>query len=473
MRVAFVSGNREKLPDPVIPFGLLCVAASVPKRHAKTIVDLCFEDEPFEMLRESLCGFEPDVVALGMRNIQSADYSGTADTIDYYASLLATIREVCDVPVVMGGSGFSVMPAELMERLRPDFGISGEAEASFPALLEIIDSGGCFEGVGSLHRFEGDELVSNPPASGFLDMNTLPTPDRSLVDPRYYKQVGIDSLQTKRGCPLRCEYCTYPIIEGRKGRLREPAAVVDELVSIVESHSEVNHVFVVDSVFNLPRGHAKAVCREMIERASAIPWTCYANPLGFDEELAELMARAGCAGMEVGSDSGSDRVLERLRKGFTTKQIREFNRLARAAEIPDCHTFLLGTPGETMDDVLRTLDFIVDLDPHAAILMAWVDDYEALDPELAKERRRLRDSVLSLLDEHKSAFPWWSIPSLGVNYDPALFSLLRARGLHGPLWQHLRLLPASRPARRRSRQGSSGQAVSSSGSVWRARKDGS
>ena len=105
MRVAFVSGNREKLPDPVIPYGLLCVEASVPERYAKTIVDLCFEDEPLGFLRESLRSFEPDVVALGMRNIQSADYSGTADTIDYYASLLATIREVCDAPVVMRATG--------------------------------------------------------------------------------------------------------------------------------------------------------------------------------------------------------------------------------------------------------------------------------------------------------------------------------------------------------------------------------
>jgi radical SAM superfamily enzyme YgiQ (UPF0313 family) len=422
--------------------------AGVPARHARTLVDLCFEEEPLETLRESLRAFEPDVVALGMRNIQSADYAGTADTIDYYASLLAAIREVCAAPVVMGGSGFSVMPAELMGRLRPDFGISGEAEQSLPALLEILDGGGSFEGVHNLYRFAGDELVSNPPAAGFLDMNALPLPDRSLVDPRHYEQVGIESLQTKRGCPLRCEYCTYPIIEGRVGRLRDPAAVVDELISIVELHPEVNHLFVVDSVFNLPRSHAKAVCREMIERAPSLPWTCYANPLGFDAELAELMARAGCAGMEVGSDSGSDRILTELRKGFTTRQIRDFNQLARQAEIPDCHTFLLGTPGETMDDVLRTLDFIVDLDPFGAILMAWFDDYEALDPELAKERRCLRDSVLSLLDEHKTEFPWWSIPSLGVNYDPALFDMLRKRGFHGPLWQHLRPRRAGRRRRR-------------------------
>jgi len=375
-----------------------------------------------------------------MRNIQTADYSGTSDTIDYYAALVGEIRKVLNVPVVLGGSGFSVMPKELMERIRPDFGISGEAEHALPALVDALEAEAGFEQVPSLHRFEGAELISNSPARSFLDMSELAPVDRSLVDPRYYERVGIDSLQTKRGCPLRCEYCTYPIIEGRVGRLREPSAVVDELLSIVGGHPDVNHVFVVDSVFNLPRGHAKAVCREMIERAPEIPWTCYANPLGFDAELAGLMSRAGCAGMEVGSDSGSDRILEKLRKGFDTDQIRDFNRLAREAGLRDCHTFLLGTPGETMDDVLRTLDFIIDLDPFGAILMAWVDDYEALDPELAKERRALRESVMSLLEEHKGDFPWWSIPSLGVNYNPDLFLLLRKRGFQGPLWQHLRLL---------------------------------
>jgi hypothetical protein len=176
----------------------------------------------------------------------------------------------------------------------------------------------------------------------------------------------------------------------------------------------------------------------MINRGVTIPWTCYANPLGFDAELAELMARAGCAGMEVGADSGSDEILVRLRKGFTTEKIQKLHRLAKQAGIPDCHTFLLGTPGETFDDVLRTIEFIVDLDPFSAILMCWVDDSEALDPNTARERAKLRASILELLEEHKSEFPWWSIPSLGVNYDARLFDLLRSSGYNGPLWRHVR-----------------------------------
>jgi len=463
MRVAFVSGNREVLPDAAIPIGILSVVANVPGRHEKTFIDLCFEDEPFEALARRLRDFEPEVIALGMRNIQNADYSGTSNTLDYYAELIDTVRSVANAPIVIGGSGFSVMPAELMARLRPDYGISGEAEEAFPTLLDhldrygldrdSLDRGASLDAIGNLHRFENGEIVSNGPPSSFLDMNTLSPADRSLVDSRYYERFGIESLQTKRGCPLRCDYCTYPIIEGRVGRVREPSAVVDELFMILEQQPGTVHIFMVDSVFNLPKSHAKAVCREMIDRGVTIPWTCYANPLGFDAELAELMATAGCSGMEVGADSGSNEILARLRKGFTTDQIRNLHGLAEQAGIPDCHTFLLGTPGETFEDVLHTLDFIVDLDPFSAILMCWVDDAEALDADTAREREKLRASILKLLEDHKSEFPWWSIPSLGVNYDPRLFDLLRSNGYDGPLWRHIRGLVPKRNVKRHNKPG--------------------
>lgn len=443
MRVAFVSGNREQLPDAVLPLGLLYVMAATADRHEGVLVDLCFEDDPAEALAARLGEIRPDVVALGMRNIQRGDYSGVGHSLGYYRELMDAVRRATPAPVVVGGAGFSVMPDRLMRHLEADFGIAGEGERALPALLDAIEAGEGHERVPGLRRRVEGEVVANPPARGFLVMDDLRPPDRSQVDDRYYERFGIDSVQTKRGCPLRCDYCTYPIIEGRVGRARAPASVADEVAWIAEHRPAAKHFFVVDSVFNLPVSHAKDVCRALVERGRPLPWTCYANPLGFDEELAGLMVEAGCAGMEVGSDSGDDAVLERLRKGFDTARIRRFHEIARAAGLPDCHTFILGTPGEGPDDVMRTLDFVVDLDPTSVILMVWTDDAEALDPELAAERLALRETIFRVLDEHKDEFPWWSIPAIGVNYDPKLFSLLRRRGFHGPLWQHIRgLLPA-------------------------------
>jgi len=332
------------------------------------------------------------------------------------------------------------MPEGLMKRLKPDFGISGEGERTFAQLVRHLEMGAHdFRTVENLHRFDGGVLVSNPPTGVFLNLDELPRPDRSLVDKRYYTEFGIDSIQTKRGCPLRCDYCTYPTIEGRVTRQRTPANVVDELFVALEQRPEIEHFFFVDSVFNLPPRHAKAVCREMIRRRFDVPWTCYGTPAVFDGELAELMKEASCAGVEIGADSGCDDILERLVKGFRTDRIMRMHENCSAIGLPDCHSFILGTPSETLDHVNRTLDFCKELDPFAAIMMIWTDDYEALDPGLAARRRSFREAITELLRERRKDFPRWIMPSLGINFDERLFRFLRRRGLSGPLWQHIKL----------------------------------
>ncbi len=443
MKIAFVSGNREQLPDAVTPLGLLYVMSSTPDCHEKHLVDLCFAPDAVQALTAALGELQPDLVAIGMRNIQNNDYSGLSDNLDYYASLVRAVRAASPAPVVLGGSGFSVMPVELMRRLEPDYGIDGEGEVAFPQLVAALENDGTgidstrLDAIGALHRRTPDGIVSNPRSGSFLDMNTLALPDRTLVDARY-DEYAIESIQTKRGCPLRCDYCTYPIIEGRVGRVREPSAVVDEMFRTLEERPETRHFFIVDSVFNLPTLHAKKVCRELIARDWQVPWTCYANPLGFDREFAELAREAGCAGMEIGSDSGTNRVLKKMRKGFTTDHIRRLHELCVEVGIPDCHTFILATVGETLAEVEETVDFLVDLDPFGAILMIWIDDYESLDPELRAERVALRSTVEQMLLARKDEYPQWSIPALKVNFDERLFRILRRSGLHGPLWQHAR-----------------------------------
>jgi radical SAM superfamily enzyme YgiQ (UPF0313 family) len=459
MKIAFVSANRERLPDPVVPLGLLYVMAATPDHHDTELWDLCFAEDPKTTLIEGLKRFQPDLVAMGLRNIQNCDYTGISDNLRYYRSLVAAIREHSEAKVVLGGGGFSVMPEGLMRELRPDFGIRGEGERAFPALIDALAAPNgqepnrqqgptlglvrhrpTLDRIGSLLYFDGERLRENPIDGDHLDLDALALPDRRRVDARYYANAGVESVQTKRGCPLKCDYCTYPIIEGRTVRQRDPIAVVDEMQALAEGNTDVSHFFVVDSVFNIPPKHAKAICREMIARDWQLPWTCYANPLGFDAELAELMREARCEGMEIGSDSGCDEILERLRKGFDTKKVRQISQLCRDHQLKDCHTFLLGTPGETMDHVQRTMDFIADMAPFAAVLMAYKDDEEALDPSYALERQKLRDQVIELLDKSRPEFPRWVIPALEVNFQQRLFDILRSRRLRGPLWQHLDLI---------------------------------
>lgn len=458
MRIALVSGNREIMPDAVIPLGLLYVQASIPERHQTALWDLCFEAEPLTCLRARITEFAPDVVAIGMRNIQNNDYTGYHDNLNWYADILATVRSCTRAPTVLGGGGFSVMPVELMAHLRPDFGISGEGEAAFACLLQALERGdGDFSGVPNLHRLVADGLGrervhSNPPAARFQDLDALPVPDRRLVDPRHFANYRIDSVQTKRGCSLKCDYCTYPTIEGKAVRRRDPARIVDEMFQSLERQPEIRHVFVVDSVFNLPPSHAKEICRQLAARGWQVPWTAYANPLAFDRELADLLHAANCAGLEIGADSGVDVILDRMRKGFSLADVRKMDATCKAAGVKDCMTFILGTPGETLDDVRATLDFCTDLDPFAAIMMVWMDDYESLDAALAAQRRVFREQIKDLMRQKAEAFPRWIIPALGVNFDARLFGLLRAAGKAAPLWQYIDMVGRDRRSARLRRQ---------------------
>jgi len=434
MRIAFVSANREMLPDACIPLGLLYVLAATPSHHEKKLIDLAFAEDVNDLIADELQKFRPELVAIGIRNIQNNDYSGVSTNLETLKTLLAHIRVHTNAPIVLGGAGFSVMPAELMEVLGADYGISGEGEKLFPMLLECIEQGKPAP-AGVFAKSKAGQS-RDPVVKSFLDLDQLTLPDRSLIDRKYYSLYGTDSIQTSRGCPLHCSYCTYPIIEGSSLRLMDPKRVGDEFEQSAALGAQ--HVFIVDSVFNMPAVHAKSICRELITRDNPMPWTCYVNPLSFDDELAELMVQAGCVGMEVGSDSGCDDVLRSLRKGFTTAHIRQLHARAQDVGIADCHTFILGTEGETIEHARQTLDFIVDLDPFAAIIMMWVDDFEALDADYRAERQVLRESIMELLSDSAKAFPHWSIPSLGINFDETAFRIMREGGLRGPLWQYLR-----------------------------------
>ena len=440
MRIAFISGNREQLPDPVVPIGVLYVMAAVAAHHQCELVDLCFESAPYDHARTRLADYRPDVVAIGMRNIQNHNYTGISDTLGHYQALVAAVREGTDAPIVMGGGGFSVMPRALMERLGADYGICGEGERSLELLLDSLEHGRPdLSRIPGLYYRRDDGVVeaSSAPVVRHLDLNGLPDPLLRLADPRYYAETGTEPIQTKRGCALECTYCTYPLIEGHTIRCKDPSQVVDNLFHRLEANPDIRHVFVVDSVFNLPPRHAKALCRELIRRRFPIPWTCYANPIAFDSELAGLMREAGCQGMEVGSDSGCDHVLRSLNKGFDTARIRKLHETSAAAGLKDCHTFMLGTPAETLDDVHRSLDFIVDMKPHCAILMAYKDDAESLDDGYAQQRADFRRQVLDVMDQRRADYPRWIVPDLGVNHDLRLFKALRRQGIAGPLWQQM------------------------------------
>jgi radical SAM superfamily enzyme YgiQ (UPF0313 family) len=423
VRVLFVSANQEKLPSPVVPLGLLYVAAAVRDAHEVRVVDLCFEPDPILAVKKAIADFDPQVVALGLRNLHDNTYGSAGPLLAYYEEVARAIKEETSAPLVVGGAAITLQPAHLVERLRADHAVVGEGERTFRALVDALARGEAPPRIVLAAAARGETT---------RDLDLLPSPARDLADPRYFEVDGTGNVQTKRGCAFQCTYCDYPDLEGKKVRVRDPARVADEVLAMAGMPG-VSHGFVVDSVFNVPRSHALAVCREITERGAPLPWVCYATPASMDEELVAAMARAGCVGAEIGTDSGSPRVLERLRKPFTLDQVRRTRRAFAKEGIADCHTFVIGAEDETVEEAQRTLEFVQELDPDIAVFVVFEEDRETR----SLGRARHRDALLELLGREAPKRPGWIVPELGIRFGPKLTRIVKRFGLRGPSWVHL------------------------------------
>jgi hypothetical protein len=441
VRVLLVSANREHLPSPVVPLGPLAVAAAIRDEHEVRLADLCFEEEPHRALERAIADFDPEVVGVGLRNLHTNAYDGTERLLSEYGAVVDTIRRLTRAPVVLGGAAYSLRPELLLARFSGDYGVVGEGEQTFRSVLRGLAAGRqpdritrARAGTGVVTRSLVRRDARWPPS----ELDELPAPARDLVDPRYYEFDGTDNLQTKRGCAFACAYCDYPDLEGNKVRVRDPDAVADEVLARSRVPG-VTHMFFVDSVFNVPRSHALAVCDALGERGVPLPWVCYGSPAAFDDELVGAMARAGCQGVEIGSDAGTERMLERLHKPFGLEEIVKTRELFEAHGVHDCHTFVLGAFDETPDEVRRTLDFVDRLAPRVAVFIVFMEDREAM----TIHRARHRPAILELLAEEAPRRAGWVVPELGIRFGPKVTNLVRRRGIRGPAW--LELAKASGP----------------------------
>ena len=460
MRVLLVSANREHLPDPIFPLGLGYIAAATQQAgHEVAVADLCFGKHPLRDLREQIGTFQPDVVGLSIRNVDNAAYPLTVDYLDRHREVVAAIRGCTDAPVVLGGSGFSILPEAYMEALRGDWGIRGEGEQAFVTLLDALANGRDAVGIPGLlpqRQDRGNSVSILMPQEAGPRWNEGLRPGRHLFDyPRYLRRGGTGNIQTKRGCVFKCNYCTYPLLEGKRFRAREAGDVVDEIEALLRDYGP-HPLFFVDSILNSPRGHIEGICEEILRRGLELRWSCYATPVKLDRHQARLMARAGCEGLELGTDAVDDGQLKRLGKSFDADAVRAANRHCLEAGLRVCHTVIFGAPGETEESVRTTCRALRTLQATAVVAMTGVRLYPGtpLAEQLIVEGRVARDQIglqpafyvepavagflPDYLQQQARAAGNWVLPGMEAPLLPSSQRLLRALGVSGPLWRLLR-----------------------------------
>ena len=410
MRVLFVSANTEQISLPTLPLGLGCVATATERAgHEVKLVDLMDQTDTLSAIRGAVEGFPPDIIGISVRNIDDQAMENTRFLLDQAKKVVADCRAVSNARIVLGGAGFSLLPEAVLAYLGAEMGIQGEGERAFTTLLDHLERGADLSGVPGLY-LPGKGLQGE---RGFTkDLDEFPLPDDHLLGAADAgnKDMMI-SVQTRRGCPMDCSYCSTATIEGRRLRKRSPEAVVEWIAR--RRRAGFKKFMFVDNTFNIPASYARELCRTLAKEKLDISWACIIYPGVGDRDLIKDMAGAGCSEASLGFESGSDRMLASMNKRFDKKAVREFSKMLADQGISQMGFQLLGGPGETRESVMESftlvdslpLDLVklsigVRIYPHTALARTAVDEgVIAPDDDLLQPRFYIQEGLEEWLRE--------------------------------------------------------------------------
>ena len=353
MRVLLISANTETINMRTLPWGLWCVATAVRKAgHDVTVVDLMTEQDPGAAVAKAIKKTDPEVIGISVRNIDDQNMKSPTFFLEKVKQVVAGCRKASKAVLVLGGAGYSIFPESALEFLGADMGIQGEGEQAFTLLLDRLSSGADLSAVPGLY-LPGRGLQGKRAFTP--DLDDFPFPDDTVLASC---EPGDDlwlPVQSRRGCFMNCSYCSTALIEGREVRQRLVRPVVECLARCAKLG--FRHVFFVDNNFNIPKPFALEMCKKMAATKLDINWRCILHPHNADEDLVRAMAAAGCSQVSLGFESGSETILQKMRKKFSLEDIRRTANLLAAHGIRRMGFLLLGGPGETRQSIEESLAF--------------------------------------------------------------------------------------------------------------------
>lgn len=330
------------LVNPSVPrslkkenLGLAYISATLQEdAHQTRIID----EIAGQNVEEELDAFRPDIVGISFMTMYAQRAYELADRI----------KKERGLTVVMGGAHPTAMPEEAIQH--SDCVVRGEAEWTFP---KVIASG----------KVEGIVDIEVPPV-----LDDLPEPRRDQLDLDLYASAGEEiagfsyrtlGIITSRGCPFECNYCINSKRE-TKLRFHSPERVVHEIKYLVDRH-HIESIAFYDELMATDIDRFRLICEAMIAHGlDSLKWECQIHARRIRPDVLELMKRAGCVQITIGFESGSERMLERMVKHASVEDNMRAARLIHEAGLRVRGCFIIGTPGETPEDIELTRKFIRD-----------------------------------------------------------------------------------------------------------------
>ncbi len=340
------------------PLGLLYIASVLKaNNHNVYIKDYNIEKPDYPVLFSFIR--EKEIKAAGISIVTPKVYN----SIDIVNKIRSSFPELV---IIAGGPHATLMPEQLLqENSAFDYIVQGEGEFRMNDLINSIEKNIPVNEIDGLAYKSNGKIINNLPKNFIEDLNTILPPARELIDISIYSKYmktlysPATSMMTSRGCPYQCIYCSKPVT-GKRFRSISPENVIKEITHLVNEY-KIREIVFYDDSFTFDKERAMKICDLIIQNRIKIKWHCETRVNLVSKELLEKMKQAGCYMIAYGIESGSERMLKKLKKGVSPEQIRTAVKLTNEAGIKVLGYFMFGIPEETEADIKETLDFSKDL----------------------------------------------------------------------------------------------------------------
>lgn len=363
LKIALINPRVESYSGTMPALGLLYIAALLERNGFNVKV---FDISPADDKDiASVISYSPDVIGITILT----DYIFRAKYITCYLK-----KNLPEAFIVIGGVHVTVLPEESLVDFSADVGVISEGEYTMLELCKFLKHNAEWKGIpGIVFKDKGGKIVITAQRKYIDNLDELPLPARHLLDfEEYLIPPGMirgywferaTTVMTSRGCPFTCIWCGSQCTFGRKVRYRSIDNVMMELESLIEKYS-VDCVWFVDDTFTLKKDRVLEFCDQIQKRKIKLAWGCQAHVKTADLEMFQKMKRSGLVQLDFGVESGSDRVLNYLKKHSDILSIKKAFALAKRAGIRTCATFMFGSPGEEKEDVLATFKLAREIKPN-------------------------------------------------------------------------------------------------------------
>ncbi|MDD1763921.1 MAG: B12-binding domain-containing radical SAM protein [Methanobacteriaceae archaeon] len=341
------------------PINLMYLASSLEKEsYSVKIVDDDLLQKGYKNVSELAEKLNPQVVAV----------TATTSTIKSGLKYLELAKNILPNSLtVIGGPHATFLPYETLKGSETlDVVVKGEGEET---MLDLASQS--TESIPDLEDVRGivfrdsnnGNLKSTPPRPLIKDLDSLPFPARHLVPFDSYgaskEQTG--GIITSRGCAYSCNYCSSSLIMGKKFRSRSPDNVVDEIEELIDQY-QIRDIGFMDDTFMLNKRRANDIANEIKARDLDLSFVASSRVDRVDQKLLQNLKNSGMKTIYYGVESGSQRILDLMKKGITLKQAEDAVKIAKNVDLEVLTSFILGYPGETQEDMNKTIDFSTKLD---------------------------------------------------------------------------------------------------------------